>query len=171
MNAPPKANRRELALGRIGWTVASILVSVVATYFLGHLLSNDPDVLGVIAAIFSILAGVLIAVISILGDPSMLLDQSWRHSYLSAEETQRKIHRQTDVFIVYVVLLLAIFAFMICPTSSIAYRPLQIATFFLTTLAFLASLSLPFTLRAIQRTRLNRAISHLKNGKNGGQEG
>lgn len=159
---------RNLARGRIVWAALSVLASGVATYFFGDMLSNDPDVLGVIAAIFSILAGVLIAVVSILGDPSMLLDQSWRHSYLSAEETQRKIHRQTDVFLIYVVLLITLFAFMLCVESSDVYRPLQLATFFLTTLAFFASLSLPFTLRAIQKTRLDRAIAHLKNGKQGG---
>lgn len=171
MNQPPKPGARELAVGRIAWATAGVAISGVATYLFADMLSNAPDVLGVIAAIFSILAGVLIAVVSILGDPSMLLDQSWRHSYLSAEETQRKIHRQTDVFLVYVLLLVTLFAFMLCPNASDAYRPLQLATFFLTTLAFFASLSLPFTLRSIQKTRLDRAIAHLKNGKQAGGAG
>jgi MFS family permease len=171
MNRPPKPGTRKIAVGRIAWAMAGVAVSCVATYFFADMLSNAPEVLGVIAAIFSILAGVLIAVVSILGDPSMLLDQSWRHSYLSAEETQRKIHRQTDVFLVYVLLLVTLFAFMLCPKASDAYRPLQLATFFLTTLAFFASLSLPFTLRAIQKTRLDRAIGHLKNGKPAGGSG
>lgn len=165
-----RPEEREMATGRIVWCAVSVILSGVVTYFFSHLMTNSPDVLGVIAAIFSILAGVLIAVISILGDPSMLLDQSWRHSYLSASETQRKIHRQTDVFVIFVLLLVSLFAFMICPTTAVAYRLLQVATFFLTTLAFFASLSLPYTLRAIQRTRLHRAIAHLKNGKQNGTQ-
>ncbi len=90
----------------------------------------------------------------------MLLDHSWRHSYLSAEETQRKIHRQTDIFIVYA-LLISLFVFMLIDPTAKIYWYIQHLSFFLTALAFLASLSLPYTLRAIQRTRLERAIKQI----------
>ncbi len=152
---------RRFAWGRIGGTSAALVASLIATYFFGGALSNKTDVLSFIASIFSILAGVLIAVISILGDPSMLLDHSWRHSYLSAEETQRKIHRQTDIFVVYVSLLVSLFVFMLVEPSAKLYWLIQHLSFFLTVLAFFASLSLPFTLREIQRTRLKRAIKQI----------
>lgn len=162
------SNERHLASGRITWIVCSLVASGALTYFFRETLTNKPEILGVVAAIFSILAGVLIAVISILGDPSMLLDQSWRHSYLSAQETQRKIHRQTDVFIIYVLLLVSLFAFMLCPTALPLYAWLQGVTFFLTVLAFLASLTLPFILRSIQKDRLDRVIKSMKgNAQNG----
>jgi hypothetical protein len=138
--------------------LVAILVAGVATYYFGGRLKNDTDVLSFIATIFSILAGVLIAIVSILGDPSMILDQSWRHSYLSAKETQRKIHRQTDIFVVYICLLVSLFVFMLIDPAGDAFWYFQRISFFLTALAFLASLSLPFTLRAIQKDRLNRAI-------------
>jgi uncharacterized membrane protein YvlD (DUF360 family) len=163
-----RAGERRIAHGRIAWIVCSLAASGVLTYFFRETLTNKPEVLGVVAAIFSILAAVLIAVISILGDPSMLLDQSWRHSYLSAQETQRKIHRQTDVFIIYVLLLVSLFAFMICPNTLSLYAWLQGVSFFLTVLAFLASLTLPFILRSIQRDRLDRVIKSMKgNAQNG----
>lgn len=154
--------KRKLAVPRIIWGCASVAVAAVSTWLYGGLLTNEPSLIGVVASIFSILAGVLIAVISILGDPSMLLDQSWRHSYLSAGEMQRSIYRQTDVFLMYIILLLALFAFMICPADAVIYPYLQHSTFFLTVLAFCISLGLPFTLRGIQRARLERAIAHLK---------
>ncbi len=91
----------------------------------------------------------------------MLLDNSWRHSYLSAAETQRKIHRQTDIFIVYVSLLMSLFVFMLVGRSSTLYWYVQHIAFFLTVLAFIASLSLPYTLRAIQKTRLERAVKQI----------
>lgn len=161
-------DERKWATGRIVWTVIGVALSAAATYFFSHLMSNEADKLGVIAAIFSILAGVLIAVISILADPGMLLDQSWRHSYLSAGEAQRKILRQTDIFIIYAVQLASIFSFMLCPEDAAAYRYLQIGTFFLTALAFCASLSLPYTLKANQESRLKRAIGHLTAGNPNG---
>lgn len=139
-----------------------MIISAAATLLFGDRLTNGADVLSFIATIFSILAGVLIAVISILGDPSMLLDQSWRHSYLSATETQRKIHRQTDIFIVYVVLLISLFVFMLADPKASSFWYIQHMTFFLTVLAFIASLTLPYSLRAIQKTRLEKAIEQIK---------
>ena len=162
MKMAKRPGARETDWGRVIGTAAAVLVAAGATVFFGSGLSNEPDVLSFIATIFSILAGVLIAVISILGDPSMLLDQSWRHSYLSATETQRKIHRQTDIFIVYVVLLISLFVFMLIDPASRAYWYMQRVTFFLTVLAFIASLSLPFSLRAIQKTRLDKAIEQIR---------
>jgi len=156
-----KPGQRDIAWGRIAGTVSAVVIASVATYLFGNLLTNKADVLSFIASIFSILAGVLIAVISILGDPSMLLDHSWRHSYLSAAETQRKIHRQTDIFIVYVSLLISLFIFMLVDPAGDFYWYIQHLSFFLTVLAFVASLSLPYTLRGIQKTRLDRAIKQI----------
>jgi hypothetical protein len=140
----------------------AICLSGGLTYFFGDLLTNKTDVLGIVATIFSILAGVLMAVISILGDPSMLLDQSWRHSYFSATETQRQLHRQTDIFVIYVVLLIGLFVFMLCDVLSPWFWYVQRGVFFLTSLAFIASLSLPYTLKTIQRRRLQRIIDGMK---------
>lgn len=157
-----KPDKRPTAWRRIIFYGIAVFVSAVLTYFYGNLLTNETDVLGIVATIFSILAGVLIAVISILGDPSMLLDQSWRHSYFSAAETQRQLHRQTDIFIVYIVLLIGLFVFMLCDELSPWFWYIQHAVFFLTSLAFIASLSLPYTLKSIQKLRLQRVIDGLK---------
>lgn len=92
----------------------------------------------------------------------MLIDQSWRHSYLSAGETQRKIHRQTDLFVLYIVQLATLFIFMVTDKNSDFYVFAQHGTFFLTILGFFASLALPFTLRGIQKERLDRAIDQAK---------
>ncbi|WP_147283653.1 hypothetical protein [Bosea caraganae] len=165
VNATSGSVERKPAYGRIILSFSFLCLSVVLTVFFSSSLTNKPDVLAVIAAIFAILAAVLIVIISILGDPSMLLDQSWRHSYLSATETQRQIHRQTDIFIVYILLLVSIFVFMLCVDGTFIYRAMQVVSFFLTSLAFLASMTLPFSLRSIQRRRLDNAIAHLKAGR------
>ncbi|MBX4954282.1 hypothetical protein HJB76_02075 [Rhizobium lentis] len=161
MSTPARPGKRNFAWGRTVGSATAILVAGAATYQFGGTLSNKADVLSFIASIFSILAAVLLAVISILGDPSMLLDHSWRHSYISAEETQRKIHRQTDIFIVYVSLLICLFVFMLSDPAAAIYWYVQHLAFFLTSLAFLASLTLPFTLKAIQKNRLDRAIKQI----------
>src|SRR4051794_6258078 len=96
---------RNVAWGRINFAIVAMAVAMITTIAFGGRLENDTGTIGIIATVFSILSGVLIAVISILGDPSMIMDQSWRHSYVKASEVQRKLHRNTDIFLLYVVLL------------------------------------------------------------------
>lgn len=162
MTMAKQPGKRDIAWNRIWCAAVAVIVSAVASTVFGDRLTNGADVLSFIATIFSILAGVLIAVISILGDPSMLLDQSWRHSYLSATETQRKIHRQTDIFIVYVLLLISLFVFLLADPKAASFWYIQHATFFLTVLAFIASLTLPYSLKGIQKMRLDKAIEQIR---------
>lgn len=160
-------SNRKIAWGRINFSIIAIGVSLVATVAFGERLNNDPDTIGIIATVFSILSGVLIAVISILGDPSMIMDQSWRHSYLKSQEIQRKLHRNTDIFLLYIVLLATSLAFVLVDAADPLFVWLQRACFFLIVLAFVASLSLPFSLKKIQSQRLAEAIEAMKkpNGK------
>lgn len=164
------ARRRKFAVGRIFFTATATLVAIVATYFFRDLLNNSSDTIGLIATIFSILAGVLITIISVLGDPSMLIDPSWRQNYLAAQETQRRLHRKTDVFILYVLLLASALVFHLVPDEkSEAYAPFQAATFFLTCMSFLFSLQLPYDLMGIQKERMRRAVQQKKNADGSGK--
>lgn len=154
--------KRKIAWLRAAIFITALIISVTITLLFGDKLKNNVDVLSFIATIFSILAAVLIAVISILGDPSMVLDSSWRHGYLSAAETQRKIHRQTDIFILYIILLMSLFIFMLIDPTSSSFWLVQHITFFLTVLAFILSLTLPYSLISIQKARLKKAIDQIK---------
>ena len=149
---------RGIAWTRINFTIATCALSVIATAAFGDRLSNDVGVIGIIATIFSILSGVLIAVISILGDPSMIMDQSWRHSYVRASEVQRKLHRHTDIFVLYVALLGFILVFALMKIDDPLYWLVQKISFFLTVAGFIASFALPYALTAIQKQRLEVAI-------------
>ena len=166
--------KRSIAWGRILYALGSCAVSGVLSFYFGGMLQNTSEMITVIAAIFSILAGVLIAVVSILGDPGMLMDQSWRYNYLASKEIQRKLHRKIDIFILYILILGALFVFAMLPNKSEgpyagAYVISQYTVFFLCVLGFLASLSLPFSLVKIQRDRLDAAIDNAKARLGNGQ--
>ncbi len=156
--------KRKIAYGRIIYAAIGACVSVALSYFFSQRLTNEVDVLSYVATVFSILAGVVIAIISILGDPSMILDSSWRKDFFSAKETQRKLHRHTDLFLLYVILLAAIFAFALIERSDDIYRYAQFLCFFLICFAFWMSLSLPGSLKEIQRKRMDDAINAKKRG-------
>ncbi|HEV2505325.1 MAG TPA: hypothetical protein VGV39_19770 [Mesorhizobium sp.] len=151
--------KRNIAYGRIAFILIGIVVSSVASFFFGERLENQIDILSFVATVFSILAGVVIAIISILGDPSMLLGNSWRKDFFAARETQRKLHRHTDIFILYVILLLTIFVFSLVKMTDLLYPYFQMASFFLICFSFWMSLSLPRSLKEIQRKRMEDAVA------------
>jgi hypothetical protein len=156
------ATKRDIAYGRIFWTGAGIILSGIASWWFAGRLDNAPDILVIIATVFSILAAALIAIISILGDPSMLIDPSWRKNTLKAQETQRKLHRKTDIFVLYVITLGLLLAFALTKRGEWAFPWLQFATFFFSALGFWESLTLPHSLKEIQRKRLQDAIDAMK---------
>lgn len=158
---------RSIAWGRIIYFVVACFVSIAISYLFGDRLTNGADQIGIIATVFSILSGVLIAVVSILGDPSMLMDQSWRHNYLRTIEIQRKLHRNTDVFLLYILLLSSLFAFSIVDPKDQIYWNMQRVVLFLTTLSFIVSFTLPQTLKNIQKQRLDSAIASMKPPRTG----
>lgn len=153
-----RKEKRPIAWGRLSWFVAGVAASSALSWQFAQSLPNSPDVLSMIATVFSILAAALIAIISILGDPSMLQDQSWRHNTVSSQETQRKLHRQTNLFIGYLLILCLLLGFMLTDKDSVWFVWVQRATFFSVGVGFWQSLSLPATLKAIQRKRLEDAI-------------
>jgi hypothetical protein len=168
MNQPNQTQTasRRIAWGRIVYAFVSVIISGFLTYKFSAYLNNTAEIITVIAAIFSILAGVLIAVVSILGDPSMLMDQSWRHTYLSAKEIQRKLQRNIDIFALYIAILVTLFVFaMLEDRTTGFFRIVQAVQFFLTTVGFFASLSLPIALVKIQRDRLDAAIKSAQRGQ------
>ncbi|MBB5703447.1 hypothetical protein FHS76_003350 [Ochrobactrum daejeonense] len=151
--------KREIEYGRIAYAASGVLISLGLSYLFSDRLKNTADIISYVATVFSILAGVVIAIVSILGEPSMIAESSWRKDFYAAKEIQRKIHRHTDVFVLYIVLLSALFVFSLLSPSDSIFKYIQSSCFFLISLSFWMSLSLPFSLKAIQQKRMNKAIA------------
>ncbi|MEO9337275.1 hypothetical protein ABFT80_07555 [Mesorhizobium sp. SB112] len=154
--------KRKISYGRILYAIFGIIISAFLGYYFSDRLENKADALSYIATVFSILAGVIIAIISILGEPTMILESSWRKDFIAARETQRKLHRHTDIFILYVILLAFLFVFSLSQQNDKYYKYIQFVCFFLTCFSFWISLSLPSSLKEIQKKRMEDAISAKK---------
>lgn len=153
---------RRMAWARISYAIFAFIVSCIVTYLFWSDFHNKSEVIGILTSVFSILARVLIAIVSILGDPGMLMDQSWRSNYIRSGEIQRKLHRKIDIFLLYILILFCAFIFlMIENQDSQLYKIFQIIVLFLSVLGFIFSFLLPYSLIEIQRERLNRAIQSM----------
>lgn len=152
---------RNIAAGRLLFLGMAFLVAVVAGYYLGEPLKTSDRPSEFIGLTFSILAASLFAVISIIGDPSMLLPGSWRLAWEGAKSIQAELQRLNLLFVWYLLTLGLLVASEIVKHEN--WQSLDLihnVLGFFAALGFIVSLALPFKLQSIQRERLEQEIKY-----------
>ena len=124
------------------------------------LIHDNDQAITVIVTAFSILAGFLIAIIAILGDPVMLTPGTWRRAEIESHIAFNRLIRHKWLFLIYLVTLALIFcSFLIKDRClSIAIWLERIYLFF-AVFGFILSLSLPSELMKLQKNRIESYIS------------
>lgn len=154
MSRENKINRGRLVFGVLSF-VASAVLAVLAQ----PLVRANPSAVEMIATVFSILAGFLIAVISIISNTVELRLRYWKQDYLNARAIKRRLYRQELTFYLYLLVLAAVFAVMLSGKLPDPARELvEVALLFLASWAFLLSFRLPRELTARQMEKLDEAI-------------
>lgn len=154
---------RNIAVGRLVFLGLALLIAVVAGCYLGEPLKTSHRPSEFIGLTFSILAASLFAVVSIIGDPSMLLPGSWRLAWEGAKTIQTELQRLNLLFVWYLLTLGLLVASEIVKHES--WHSLDIihnVLGFFAAFGFIVSLALPFKLQSIQRERLLQEINHRK---------
>lgn len=148
--------------------------SVLAVYFQPLLTDKALDVL---VNIYSILAGFLVGVIALIGDPSSLPSGSWRVAESATKNTFRKLRNTKNLLHVYLLTLFLIFSYKllavpetinvlksipiglkILPYLSDLKSLVEQFILFLSFVAFSYSFTLPNNLFNIQRRRVEKEI-------------
>ena len=141
----------------------SLGLAFAAAFWGGTLLKESADARDGLINVFAILAGVLVAVISIVGDPSMLLPGNWRVGYEHAKDMQQKIANFSHLFAIYIVsLLLLVTCAVIADAKTEHFDFVFRFLNFFVTLAILLSVPLPYSLMAIQKERMEEEIKSRK---------
>lgn len=166
-------------LSQIAWTriffgALAIGVSVLCAIYGQPLLHGKENAIETIVTVFSILAGFLVAITSIMGDPSLLLPGSWRIAEAQRKEINKKLIRQQTLFLIYLATLFLIFLSQIIEpewvfksgNNSFCYSVwIERLYIFLASLGTIVSFTLPYTLSAIQKERVDAVIEARKSGK------
>lgn len=120
-----------------------------------------------IAVIISVLAASLFATISIVGDPGNLMRGSWRSAWEEVKPIQLRLMKLTYLFILYLVVLAFLVLSEIVESKKLeTWYWIHSVFAWLTILAFIGSLWLPFEIKNIQISRLEREIQNKKSGGN-----
>lgn len=152
------------------YIILSAAIASIGTYYAPDVFQKSPAALAGVISVFSILAGVLVAVISIIGDPSMLLTGNWRLGHEHAKEIQKRISNYANLIVLYVVVLIGVLLLMVFKDAQIAGRIwVSYIVQWLTSFGLLLSIPLPYSLMNIQKDRMNEEIKRRKrsSGDNG----
>lgn len=134
--------------------------------FGGYLVQDNEDALDVIVTLFSILAGFIIAIMTLLGDESLRAG-GWRRARLDADKVRRRLDRQQQLFWLYLITLSLILASKVVkkPLIDVGHEMEKIAFGFAVT-ALILSFALPVALRSAQLVRIEAAVDE-KRDKSG----
>lgn len=122
---------------------------------------DNEQAVNVIVTVFSVLAGFLVAIIAIVGDPVLLPPGTWRAAEIERQKLDDRIVRHKWLFITYLLTLGLIFAALVLskniPDATVWLERLFL---FFGTFSFVLSLQLPSVLMKVQRERIDAVIEH-----------
>lgn len=143
--------------------VIAVLFSLVLTYYMQPFIHGNQDAINIIVTVFSILAGFLVAIITVVGDPSALPRGSWRAARLGSQLTYNRLTRKKWLFTLYLLTLALIFISVLlkgqCPSIEIWLERVYL---FIAILAFFLSFQLPSALMKLQQERIEQEIEFRK---------
>nr|WP_316653180.1 hypothetical protein [uncultured Gellertiella sp.] len=138
--------------------VGAIVAGLFAATFGLDLIHGNDIAQGVIVTVFSVLAGFLIAIMTLLGDQSVL-PGSWRIADEKSRSIKAKLIRQKWLFYFYLITISLIFLKTLVNSKYPSLGCyLERAYFGFATASFILSFKLPSTLMSVQTDRINAVI-------------
>lgn len=160
----------KLDWGRIAYFVFAVLIGATVGYYGQPLIHGNNEAVGVIVNVFSILAGFLVTIMTLLGEPGLFHGRTWRSDAVKKSNTYRRLTRHKWLFITYLTVLALVFTSTLL-TKKMPDHPvvMWIERIYLAAavLAFLMSLALPHRLMNLQLARFDEMVDSRRKGKTG----
>jgi hypothetical protein len=138
-----------------------LAVAGIAAWYAQPYVGDNSDVVLVVTTVFTVFAGFLVAIITILGDPSLVPPGSWQIIENRREMIEQRIIWHIYLLILYLVTIALIFTSVILRkvpvgiVSEAAKAWIDRAYLFFGIFSFLLSFALPSALHRTQMNRLN----------------
>jgi hypothetical protein len=147
---------------RLLWLVFCCVAGAVGAYYAQPYTGHNSDAVLIIATVFSVFAGFLIAVITIIGDPVMIQEGSWRIAEVGHDTMRNRLFAHIVLFILYLFTIALLFVGVIlekaleCPYT--IKSVVEWCYLFLGITSFLLTLALPVSLWNMQKARYEAEI-------------
>lgn len=148
------SSRHRIDAFAVIYATASVLCGIAAAIWAQPLVAGNAEARNLIVTLFSILAGFLVAIMTLVGDPGSFANRSWRAHEQARDTIFARLARQKLLFYAYLLTLGLLFVSMVCgssfPRVSIWLERVYVG---LASASFLLSLRLPSLLMQIQMDR------------------
>lgn len=156
----------EIDKDKVKYGACVALWSLVFSYMGQPLIHGNQDAVNVVVTVFSILAGFLVAVITLVGDPKSLPSGSWQVARLGSDLTYNRLIRHKWLFKGYLTTLFLIFLSIVVknkfPTTQVV---LEYIYMFFAAISFFLSFKLPSALMELQKERIEHEIEERRKGE------
>lgn len=152
---------------RVSFFIFAIGSGILAGLKGQPLIHNNAQAINIIVTVFSVLAGFLVAIMTIIGEPGSLLGKSWRVYEINRKNVFTRLVRQKWLFYLYLTTLGVIFVASLVKTVS-PELTIWLERIYLggATMAFILSLGLPAALLNIQLERHDAIIAAKRKSSN-----
>ena len=156
----------QISIRKVVVFCVSLTVSIILSICLYPCISQNSKITELFITLFSILAGVLVAVITVAGDPASFYPGTWRIAYYQKEEIYKRLVRQAVLFYAYLLTLGLIFiSYIVENAMPCMTKPITIGYSCIGFMAFIYSWSLPKSLIRIQTEKLDAMIENRKENR------
>lgn len=159
--------KRSIDLSKLRFAFLALILAGLVSFYGQPFVHGNDQAINIIVTVFSVLAGFLVAIIAIVGDPVLLPPGTWRAAELERDKLNKRLVRHKWLFTLYLVTLALVFlAFLFKDKSPILTLWLERAFLFFGVFAFALSMSLPSSLMKVQRERIDAVIEHRRRDDN-----
>ncbi|MCM2973480.1 hypothetical protein [Larsenimonas suaedae] len=141
--------------------------SAALAYYIQPLIHQNKGASDVLVNVFSILAGFLVAVMTIMSEPIIYRKRNWRYNKLTKGNYRKSLIRHKDLFHAYLITLVLIFSSRLVNENDAPCLKLWSEYFyiFFACISFFFSIGLPDRLISKQLERFDEQIEEKKNSK------
>lgn len=146
-------------VGRTTLLLLALAFGAAAGTFASHPLATNADLLIGVAGVSATFAGFILAMKTLLGDPSSLLPGSWRLGLVQSRSMEIRYSRLSFLFGLYVVSSFACLTFAAFTEITPRYWQVDFALAFVIAFTATMTLEIPRSLRLIQRERIEATVN------------
>jgi hypothetical protein len=149
----------KIATGRCLFFALALAAGCGAATWGQPLIHGNESAVNIIVTVFSILSGFLVAVITIIGDPSgVAARNSWQFTELNRRNVHHRLIRNKWMFVLYLITLTLIFVSSLLSSIPCVQVWLERVYLGLAVVAFVLSFRLPWALAHTQMQRYDELI-------------
>lgn len=149
----------KIDIPRCLYFLCSLLAAIAAFIWGQPLIHDNKEAVNIIVTVFSVLAGFLVGLITITGDPSRVASRgNWRLTELNRVGVRQRLIRHRWMFVLYLLTIVLIFLSSLCKEVETFSLWIERFYFSFAVLAFSLSFRLPWTLTAAQMERYDEVI-------------